>query len=98
MLVLRQSPFIPWSVGNYMLGAVTEAPIAALALGTFIGSLPLTSMLAFAGAKGNSIIKSIVDGGASPGTLLAVALVIMLAVASTVLVGSAIVTQIATIA
>jgi uncharacterized membrane protein YdjX (TVP38/TMEM64 family) len=58
ILVARQSPVLPFSLGNYFIGASTEAPLIPAILGTFIGVLPGNIMLVAAGAGGVALLKA----------------------------------------
>jgi uncharacterized membrane protein YdjX (TVP38/TMEM64 family) len=58
VLVARQSPVLPFSLGNYFVGASTEAPLIPAILGTFIGVLPGNIMLVAAGAGGVALFKA----------------------------------------
>lgn len=60
VILLRQSPVIPFSVGNYVLGA-TDAPIPALMLGTVIGCLPLNMFYTATGAIVRGGAKAFLD-------------------------------------
>lgn len=61
VLLLRQSPVIPFSVGNYILGAATNAPIPALMAGTIVGCLPLNALYTATGAAVKEGAKAFLD-------------------------------------
>ena len=61
VVVLRQSPVIPFSVVNYVLGAATPAPIPALVLGTMVGCVPLNLLYTASGAVVRGGVKQFLD-------------------------------------
>ncbi|KAJ8613382.1 hypothetical protein CTAYLR_002312 [Chrysophaeum taylorii] len=61
VVLLRQSPVVPFSVGNYVLGAATDAPIPALLAGTVVGCLPLNALYTTTGAVVRGGAKAFVD-------------------------------------
>eukprot|EP00523_Entomoneis_sp_CCMP467_P006868 CAMPEP_0168727758 /NCGR_PEP_ID=MMETSP0724-20121128/5338_1 /TAXON_ID=265536 /ORGANISM="Amphiprora sp., Strain CCMP467" /LENGTH=312 /DNA_ID=CAMNT_0008774591 /DNA_START=34 /DNA_END=972 /DNA_ORIENTATION=- len=67
ILVARQSPVLPFSVGNYMVGAATSAPIVPALLGTVLGCVPLNCVWVGAGAGGMTALDTIVNHGHSNG-------------------------------
>jgi hypothetical protein len=52
VVVARQSPVLPFSLGNYFIGAGTRAPLLPAVLGTMVGCLPLNVVWMGAGAGG----------------------------------------------
>lgn len=66
ILVARQSPVLPFSVGNYMVGAATQAPILPALLGTVLGCIPLNCVWVGAGAGGMTALDMLTRGGAEP--------------------------------
>lgn len=50
IFVARQSPVLPFSVGNYLVGAATSAPIVPALLGTLLGCVPLNCVWVGIGA------------------------------------------------
>lgn len=58
MLLARQSPVLPFSVGNYFIGASTKAPIPPVVLATMIGCIPLNCLWVGAGAGGTAAVEA----------------------------------------
>jgi uncharacterized membrane protein YdjX (TVP38/TMEM64 family) len=52
IVVARQSPVLPFSLGNYFVGSATQAPIVPTLLGTICGCFPLNCVWVGAGAGG----------------------------------------------
>lgn len=59
VFVARSSPFVPFSIGNYLIGAITAAPIIPTVLGTITAGAPLNSVQVFLGAGGKSALDSL---------------------------------------
>ena len=58
IVLVRQSPAVPFSVGNYFVGAATSAPLVPAILGTVVGVLPGNVMLVGAGAGGMALLRA----------------------------------------
>eukprot|EP00567_Pseudictyota_dubia_P015102 CAMPEP_0197436710 /NCGR_PEP_ID=MMETSP1175-20131217/4139_1 /TAXON_ID=1003142 /ORGANISM="Triceratium dubium, Strain CCMP147" /LENGTH=225 /DNA_ID=CAMNT_0042966079 /DNA_START=190 /DNA_END=867 /DNA_ORIENTATION=+ len=58
VLVARQSPVIPWSLGNYFVGASTSAMLMPAILGTVLAVVPGNLMLCGAGAGALALVKA----------------------------------------
>jgi uncharacterized membrane protein YdjX (TVP38/TMEM64 family) len=58
IVIARQSPVLPFSLGNYFVGAATSAPLVPAVLGTVVGVFPGNVMLVGAGAGGVALIRS----------------------------------------
>jgi len=61
ILLLRQSPVLPFSLGNYFIGASTEAPVLLCVLANMIGCLPLNFIWVGAGAGGTAAFDALED-------------------------------------
>ena len=61
VLLFRQSPVIPFSVTNYVLGAATDAPLPAFVLGTALGCFPLNALYVATGAVVRGGAKAFLD-------------------------------------
>lgn len=59
VVMARQSPVLPFSVGNYFVGAGTNAPLLPAWLGTIIGCLPLNIAWVLAGSSGMAAFDNI---------------------------------------
>ncbi|KAJ1638567.1 hypothetical protein T492DRAFT_942531 [Pavlovales sp. CCMP2436] len=59
---VRQSPVIPFSIGNYYLGLFTRAPIASVVAGTVVGCLPLNALWVYVGATTGDALTAILSG------------------------------------
>eukprot|EP00636_Phaeomonas_parva_P006888 CAMPEP_0118880398 /NCGR_PEP_ID=MMETSP1163-20130328/19986_1 /TAXON_ID=124430 /ORGANISM="Phaeomonas parva, Strain CCMP2877" /LENGTH=246 /DNA_ID=CAMNT_0006816797 /DNA_START=116 /DNA_END=856 /DNA_ORIENTATION=- len=57
--VLRNSPIVPFTLGNYLIGATTRAPLAPMLMATLLGCLPANCCFAAAGAG----LSALADGG-----------------------------------
>lgn len=81
--VLRNSPVVPFTLGNYLIGACTKAPIPPILLATFLGCLPANAVYVAAGAG----LGAIADGSAasfSPAQQAIAALGVLATVAVTI--------------
>lgn len=58
VLLARQSPVIPFSLGNYFVGASTTAPLLPALVATVIGCLPLNLLWVSAGAGSVAAFKA----------------------------------------
>ena len=58
IVLVRQSPVLPFSLGNYFVGAATSAPLVPAILGTVVGVFPGNVMLVGAGAGGVALIRA----------------------------------------
>lgn len=68
---VRQSPIIPFSLGNYYLGLFTRAPPAAVLAGTLVGCFPLNALWVYVGASTQGALEKVLAGEAvDPGELL----------------------------
>ena len=63
ILLARQSPVLPFSLGNYFIGAATQAPILPALAGTLVGCLPLNLIWVGAGAGGMAAVDMIKANG-----------------------------------
>ena len=63
ILLARQSPVLPFSLGNYFVGAATQAPILPVLGGTIVGCLPLNLIWVGAGAGGMAAVDMIKANG-----------------------------------
>jgi uncharacterized membrane protein YdjX (TVP38/TMEM64 family) len=59
---VRQSPVIPFSLGNYFLGLFTEAPLLAVVAGTVVGCLPLNALWVYVGSTTSGALGAILAG------------------------------------
>ena len=59
---VRQSPIIPFSLGNYYLGLFTQAPLPAVVVGTVVGCLPLNALWVYVGATTSDALSAILAG------------------------------------
>lgn len=81
--VLRNSPVVPFTLGNYLIGACTRAPIPPILLATFLGCLPANAVYVAAGAG----LGAIADGSStsfSPAQQAIAALGVLATVAVTI--------------
>mmetsp|Transcript_9810 Transcript_9810/g.28829 ORF Transcript_9810/g.28829 Transcript_9810/m.28829 type:complete len:128 (-) Transcript_9810:123-506(-) len=58
LVLLRQSPFMPFAVSNYYIGAATQLRPGAVALGTLLGCLPTNVLYTFIGASSKALLLS----------------------------------------
>eukprot|EP00546_Thalassionema_frauenfeldii_P020480 CAMPEP_0178902992 /NCGR_PEP_ID=MMETSP0786-20121207/4913_1 /TAXON_ID=186022 /ORGANISM="Thalassionema frauenfeldii, Strain CCMP 1798" /LENGTH=317 /DNA_ID=CAMNT_0020574321 /DNA_START=159 /DNA_END=1112 /DNA_ORIENTATION=+ len=65
IVVARQSPVLPFSVGNYFVGAGTNAPLLPAWLGTIVGCLPLNSIWVLTGSSGMAALDAAVSSSSS---------------------------------
>lgn len=63
IVLVRQSPVIPFSLGNYFIGAATKAPLLPTLGATVIGCLPLNCVWVAAGAGGRQAMETAANGG-----------------------------------
>jgi uncharacterized membrane protein YdjX (TVP38/TMEM64 family) len=63
ILLARQSPVLPFSLGNYFIGAATQAPILPALAGTLVGCLPLNLIWVGAGAGGMAAVDLVKSNG-----------------------------------
>jgi len=56
VFLARQSPVLPFSLGNYFIGASTSAPILPCTVATVVSCLPMNVLLVGAGAGGMAAI------------------------------------------
>lgn len=63
ILLARQSPVLPFSLGNYFVGAATQAPILPVLAGTIVGCLPLNLIWVGAGAGGMAAVDMVQSNG-----------------------------------
>lgn len=59
---VRQSPIIPFSLGNYYLGLFTRAPLVSVLAGTLVGCLPLNALWVYVGATTGDALNQILNG------------------------------------
>lgn len=59
IFIARQSPVLPFSVGNYLVGAATSAPIVPALLGTLLGCVPLNCVWVGVGAGGMTTLNTL---------------------------------------
>jgi uncharacterized membrane protein YdjX (TVP38/TMEM64 family) len=59
---VRQSPVIPFSLGNYYLGLFTNAPLPAVVAGTVVGCLPLNALWVYVGSTTSGALAAILAG------------------------------------
>jgi len=64
ILVARQSPILPFSLGNYFVGTATTASLFPILLATAVGVLPLDILYVGAGAGGSVVLEKMQEGGA----------------------------------
>jgi len=57
IVLLRQSPVIPFSLGNYFVGAATKAPLLPTLAGTVAGCLPLNCLWVAVGAGSKTLLQ-----------------------------------------
>lgn len=84
IFLARQSPVLPFSVGNYFVGAATQAPILPALFGTLLGCLPLNIVWVGAGAGGMAAVDAIKENGALAEGLEAVGLIVTLGLVAAV--------------
>lgn len=65
IFVARQSPVLPFSLGNYLVGAATTAPLLPTVCGTVLGCLPLNCVWVGAGAGGMTALDAMSKSGNS---------------------------------
>ena len=83
IFLARQSPVLPFSVGNYFIGAATKAPLLPAVLATVCGCLPLNFLYVGAGAGGKAALDMVRQNGAlAEGLEIAGALATLAIVAS----------------
>lgn len=63
ILLARQTPVLPFSLGNYFVGAATEAPVLPVVAGTVVGCLPLNLLFVGAGAGGMAAMDMVKENG-----------------------------------
>ena len=63
IFLARQSPVLPFSLGNYFVGAATKAPILPALAGTVLGCLPLNLVWVGAGAGGMAAVDMVKENG-----------------------------------
>lgn len=63
ILLARQSPVLPFSLGNYFIGASTDANILVSVAATVVGCLPLNLLWVGAGAGGMAAVDMVNDNG-----------------------------------
>ena len=56
LLLLRQCPWVPFSLSNYFLGALTNHPPWIMPAGTLLGSLPSNFVAVAVGASGRELV------------------------------------------
>mmetsp|Transcript_2940 Transcript_2940/g.11915 ORF Transcript_2940/g.11915 Transcript_2940/m.11915 type:complete len:240 (-) Transcript_2940:173-892(-) len=81
LYIIRNSPIVPFTIGNYLLGATTKAPIPPLLLATFLGCLPANCLYVAAGAG----LGAIATGAAAEVTPLETAVGVLGVVATVVI-------------
>lgn len=59
IFLARQSPVLPFSLGNYFVGAATKAPLVPAVLATVCGCLPLNLLWVGAGAGGMAALDMV---------------------------------------
>ena len=78
IFLARQTPVLPFSMGNYFIGAATKAPILPALAGTLVGCLPLNCVWVGAGAGGMAAVDMVKQNGLLAEELEAVAAVVTL--------------------
>lgn len=63
IFLARQSPVLPFSLGNYFIGASTEASILITLIATVFGCLPLNCLYVGAGAGGTAAVQAMQEDG-----------------------------------
>jgi len=63
IVLARQSPVMPFSLGNYFIGAATEAPLVPVITGTIVGCLPINVALVGAGVGGMKALDIVKENG-----------------------------------
>jgi uncharacterized membrane protein YdjX (TVP38/TMEM64 family) len=79
IFLARQSPVLPFSLGNYFVGAATDAPVFPAVAGTILGCLPLNLLWVGAGAGGMAAVDAIKENGVLAEGLEAVGGIVTLA-------------------
>jgi len=59
---VRQSPVIPFSLGNYYIGLFTRAPLMSVVVGTIIGCLPLNALWVYVGSTTSDALGAVLRG------------------------------------
>lgn len=59
---VRQSPIIPFSLGNYYVGLFTRAPLASVVAGTIVGCLPINALWTYVGATTSGALGALLAG------------------------------------
>jgi len=59
---VRQTPVIPFSLGNYYLGLFTRAPLASVVAGTVVGCFPLNALWTYVGATTSGALQAVLNG------------------------------------
>jgi uncharacterized membrane protein YdjX (TVP38/TMEM64 family) len=86
--VARQSPVLPFSLGNYLIGALTDAPALPVVLGTVVGCFPLNCFYIGVGAGGMQAVNRALTSSEGA-KLQAVAKIVGILTSCLVLVGTA---------
>ena len=74
ILLARQSPVLPFSLGNYFVGASTQAPLLPSIAATVVACIPLNCVWVGAGAGGMAAVDMVAQNGALAEGLEAVGL------------------------
>jgi uncharacterized membrane protein YdjX (TVP38/TMEM64 family) len=64
ILLARQSPVLPFSIGNYFVGASTQAPLVPSVAATVVACIPLNCLWVGAGAGGMAAVDMVAQNGA----------------------------------
>jgi uncharacterized membrane protein YdjX (TVP38/TMEM64 family) len=64
ILLARQSPVLPFSIGNYFVGASTQAPLVPSVVATVVACIPLNCLWVGAGAGGMAAVDMVTQNGA----------------------------------
>lgn len=84
ILLARQTPVLPFSLGNYFVGAATEAQILPAVAGTIVGCLPLNLLFVAAGSGGMAAVDMVKENGLMAEGLESVGAVVTLGIAAVV--------------
>jgi len=82
ILLARQTPVLPFSLGNYFVGTATNAPLLPVLAGTIVGCLPLNLVFVGAGAGGMAAVDMVKENGLLAEGLETVGVVATLALAT----------------
>jgi uncharacterized membrane protein YdjX (TVP38/TMEM64 family) len=79
VFLARQSPILPFSLGNYFMGAASKAPLLPVLAGNIFGCLPLNAVWVGAGAGGMAAVEMVQSNGVMAQGLETVGAIVTLA-------------------